>query len=184
MAAPDGLVIRDPRPEDEAVWRRLWAGYVDFYEAHVSEDVTAATWRRQLNPNSDFFGRLAERDGAVCGFTVSVLHPGVMEADAGLLLGGSLRRSVRQRTRHRPCVDRRSCGLGPRARLVAALLAYAGHGGCTTITPRRTTSCATGCSSPDTTSPDIKRGAGSNASAPLEGQTVRKVRPDARRGLS
>jgi hypothetical protein len=76
MAAPDGLVIRDPRPEDGAVWRRLWAGYVDFYEAYVSEDVTAATWRRQLDPNSGLFGRLAERDGAVCGFTVSVLHPG------------------------------------------------------------------------------------------------------------
>jgi ribosomal protein S18 acetylase RimI-like enzyme len=76
MAGPDGLVIRDPRPEDGAVRHRLWAGYVDFYEAHVSEDVTAATWRRQLDPNSGLFGRLAERDGAVCGFTVSVLHPG------------------------------------------------------------------------------------------------------------
>ena len=29
----DALLIRDPRPDDEAAWRRLWAGYVAFYEA-------------------------------------------------------------------------------------------------------------------------------------------------------
>ena len=69
------LLIRDPSAEDEAAWRRLWAGYVFFYEAEVSEAVTAATWRRLLAPDSGMFGRIAEWDGAVAGFTVSVLHP-------------------------------------------------------------------------------------------------------------
>jgi GNAT superfamily N-acetyltransferase len=37
--------------------------------------VTAQTWARILDPASGVFGRLAENNGAVVGFTVSVLHP-------------------------------------------------------------------------------------------------------------
>jgi len=71
-----GVLIRPPRPEDEAAWRRLWAGYVAFYEADVSETVTAGTWRRLLAPGSDMFGRIAEWQGSVAGFTVCVVHAG------------------------------------------------------------------------------------------------------------
>jgi ribosomal protein S18 acetylase RimI-like enzyme len=70
------MLIRDPRPEDEGAWRCLWSGYVAFYEAEVSEEVTAGTWQRLLTPGSSMFGRIAEWQGAVAGFTVSVLHPG------------------------------------------------------------------------------------------------------------
>jgi ribosomal protein S18 acetylase RimI-like enzyme len=70
------VLIRDPRPEDEAAWRRLWSGYVAFYESEVSEAVTAATWQRLLTPGSNMFGRIAEWQEAVAGFTVCVLHPG------------------------------------------------------------------------------------------------------------
>jgi len=70
------VLIRDPRPEDEAAWRRLWSGYVAFYESEVSDEVTAATWQRLLTPGSNMFGRIAEWQGAVAGFTVCVLHPG------------------------------------------------------------------------------------------------------------
>ena len=76
MVAPDGLLIRNLRPDDEAAWRRLWAGYVAFYEADVPDAVTAGTWARLLDPNSGMIGRLAEFNGAVVGFTVSVIHPG------------------------------------------------------------------------------------------------------------
>jgi GNAT superfamily N-acetyltransferase len=69
------LHIRDPRPEDEAAWRRLWAGYVAFYESEVSEEVTEATWRRLLTPASNMLGRIAEWQDEVAGFTVSILHP-------------------------------------------------------------------------------------------------------------
>lgn len=75
MARSGGPLIRDPRPGDEAAWRRLWAGYVTFYKAIVPDEVTAGTWARMLDPASDVFGRLAEHDGAVVGFSVSVLHP-------------------------------------------------------------------------------------------------------------
>jgi GNAT superfamily N-acetyltransferase len=70
------LHIRDPRPADESAWRRLWAGYVAFYEADVSEEVTAATWRRLLQPGSGMFGRVAVWQGTVAGFAVCVVHPG------------------------------------------------------------------------------------------------------------
>lgn len=68
--------IRDPLPGDEAAWRALWSGYNAFYEAVVPEEVTAATWRRILDPVSPVFARLAEQDGCVTGFAVCVLHPG------------------------------------------------------------------------------------------------------------
>jgi GNAT superfamily N-acetyltransferase len=71
-----GLVVRDPRPADEADWRRLWAGYLDFYETDLPEAVTAATWSRILDPAVPVNSRLAERDGVVVGFANHVLHPG------------------------------------------------------------------------------------------------------------
>ena len=73
--------LRDPVPADEAAWRRLWAAYCDFYEASVSETVTAATWRRMLDSASPLFGRLAESGNAVCGFSVCVLHEGTWTTD-------------------------------------------------------------------------------------------------------
>ena len=76
MAAAGGLLLRDPVSDDEAAWRRLWSGYLTFYKASVPEAVTAATWARQLDPASGIFGRVAERDGEIVGFSVSVVHPG------------------------------------------------------------------------------------------------------------
>jgi GNAT superfamily N-acetyltransferase len=70
------LAIRDVNAADEAAWRRLWSGYVAFYEAQVSEAVTAGTWRRLLTPGSGMFGRVAMWQGTVAGFTVCVLHQG------------------------------------------------------------------------------------------------------------
>jgi GNAT superfamily N-acetyltransferase len=70
------LNIRDPRPADEADWRLLWAAYCTFYETDVPETVTAATWERMLAPASSLFGRIAQWDGRIAGFTISVLHEG------------------------------------------------------------------------------------------------------------
>jgi len=70
------IEIRDPTAADEAVWRALWDGYVSFYKASVPEEVTAATWRRILDPQSGIFARLAMLEGRVIGFAIAVLHPG------------------------------------------------------------------------------------------------------------
>jgi GNAT superfamily N-acetyltransferase len=70
------LSVRDPRADDEFAWRRLWAGYIAFYEAEVSEEVTLGTWKRLLAAGPAMFGRIAESDGEVVGFTVCVVHSG------------------------------------------------------------------------------------------------------------
>lgn len=68
--------IRDTQAKDEAAWRRLWAGYCEFYKSVVPADVTDATWWRLLDPRSPIVGRVAESDGAVVGFTNCVMHEG------------------------------------------------------------------------------------------------------------
>lgn len=70
------IEIRDALPGDEAAWRRLWEGYLRFYEASVPEAVTATTWRRILDPESPIFARIAAHDGVAAGFAVCVLHEG------------------------------------------------------------------------------------------------------------
>lgn len=68
------MQIRDLQLRDELDWRRLWCGYLRFYETEVSDDVTNFTWQRAIDPDSAIMGRAAESDGRVCGFTMSVLH--------------------------------------------------------------------------------------------------------------
>lgn len=70
------VTIRDPGPEDEARWRALWDGYLSFYGVTVAPDITDATWRRVFDPASAIFMRVAEVDGEVKGFTLSLTHEG------------------------------------------------------------------------------------------------------------
>lgn len=70
------MLIRDAFPSDQSSWRKLWAGYLAFYEADVPEDVTAKTWERLIRKQEGFFCRVAETSGEVCGFSLSVLHAG------------------------------------------------------------------------------------------------------------
>jgi GNAT superfamily N-acetyltransferase len=67
-------LVRDIRDADARDWRRLWAGYVDFYETSLPAEVTEHTLRRLLDPTSAMIGRIAEMDGRIAGFSVSVLH--------------------------------------------------------------------------------------------------------------
>ena len=68
------LAIRDAEAGDETGWRRLWAGYLAFYETGLDEAVTAATWARILDPRAPLIGRIAVMDGVPAGFAVAVLH--------------------------------------------------------------------------------------------------------------
>jgi len=74
------LIVREARISDEAGWRRLWAGYLVFYETTVPDDITDLTWRRILDPAVPMIGRIAEQDGAIAGFSVSVVHVGTWYA--------------------------------------------------------------------------------------------------------
>lgn len=67
-------IIRHAEARDEARWRVLWAGYVAFYRATVSEEVTANTWRQIRDPASPIDALLAEQDGHVIGLCHYVFH--------------------------------------------------------------------------------------------------------------
>lgn len=67
-------LVRDIREADAQDWRRLWAGYNDFYESSLPAEVTEHTLRNLLDPASSLIGRIAEIDGRIAGFSVSVLH--------------------------------------------------------------------------------------------------------------
>lgn len=70
------LQIRSAEETDYPVWRELWAGYCEFYQTTVPEDVTETTWARILDPECSVHGIVAvdSETGAVLGFANYVLH--------------------------------------------------------------------------------------------------------------
>jgi GNAT superfamily N-acetyltransferase len=66
--------VREIEPRDQAAWRKLWSGYCDFYRTALPPAVTEATWERIVDPQSTFIGRVAELDGEITGFSLSVVH--------------------------------------------------------------------------------------------------------------
>ena len=65
------VVIRPLTAEDKAEWRRLWTGYLEFYESEVSEEVYETTFSRLLAGNAgtdnEYRGLLAVIDGRPVG---------------------------------------------------------------------------------------------------------------------
>ncbi|MDR5651536.1 GNAT family N-acetyltransferase [Ruixingdingia sedimenti] len=67
--------IRPLRPEDEAEWRRLWTGYLEYYQTSVPEEVYASTFARLIGDDpQDFSGFIAEVDGKPMGITHYLFH--------------------------------------------------------------------------------------------------------------
>ena len=67
--------IRPLAPTDEPEWRRLWTGYLEFYESSVPEDVYAATLSRLLSDDvPDMNAFAAERDGRLVGLVHYIFH--------------------------------------------------------------------------------------------------------------
>jgi GNAT superfamily N-acetyltransferase len=68
-------IIRPLRPEDQADWRRLWTGYLQFYQTTVPEEVYASTFARLLGDDPrDFNALVAEVDGQLLGLTHYLFH--------------------------------------------------------------------------------------------------------------
>ena len=80
------LTIRDATPADEAAWRGLWAGFLDFYEEKLPPAVTDRTWARLMDPASPLKARLGVLNGRVAGFAIHQHHPStwVMDEDCYL----------------------------------------------------------------------------------------------------
>lgn len=69
------LEIRPLRREDEAEWRRLWTGYLEFYETSVTEEVYRSTFQRMLSGDAqEFHAFVAEKDGELIGLTHYLFH--------------------------------------------------------------------------------------------------------------
>lgn len=67
--------IRPLEAADEAEWRRLWTGYLAFYETAVSDEVYRTSFARLLGDDpQDFHGRLAEIDGRPVGLVHFLFH--------------------------------------------------------------------------------------------------------------
>ena len=69
------LMIRPLEASDEAEWRRLWTGYLEFYETSVAEEVYATSFARMLSPeHPDQHGLIALRDGKPAGLVHYIFH--------------------------------------------------------------------------------------------------------------
>ncbi len=76
MPAAPALTIRPLQAADEADWRRLWRGYLDYYETVLPEEVYATTFARLIAGGAGAFrGRIAELDGRPVGLVHFVFHP-------------------------------------------------------------------------------------------------------------
>lgn len=70
------ITVRPLSLADEARWRSLWAGYLEFYECpDLSPKVTDHTWAMLTGPREDVFGLVAQDDGGtVVGIVNCVVH--------------------------------------------------------------------------------------------------------------
>ncbi|MGG7643997.1 N-acetyltransferase family protein [Rhodovulum sp. YNF3179] len=67
--------VRPLAAEDAPEWRRLWTGYLRFYETRVSEEVYATTFARLLSGDpQEFHGLIAESGGRPVGLAHYLFH--------------------------------------------------------------------------------------------------------------
>lgn len=59
--------VRELSANDKSVWLPLWRGYIEFYEATITETQSELTWTRLLDSGFNSYGLVAEVDGKVCG---------------------------------------------------------------------------------------------------------------------
>ncbi|WP_417603328.1 GNAT family N-acetyltransferase [Primorskyibacter flagellatus] len=67
--------VRALRISDESEWRRLWTGYLEYYEAEVPEEVYASSFARLLGDDpQNFSGMIAVVDGTPVGLMHYLFH--------------------------------------------------------------------------------------------------------------
>jgi GNAT superfamily N-acetyltransferase len=74
-AMPADPIIRPLTAADNADWRRLWTGYLAYYETTVREEVYTSTFARLLGSDPrDFNGLIATVDGQPLGLAHYLCH--------------------------------------------------------------------------------------------------------------
>ena len=75
MHEKSSLQIRPLRASDEADWRRLWTGYLEYYESTVPEVVYQTTFERLLSGDrNEYRCLLALESGAPVGLAHFLFH--------------------------------------------------------------------------------------------------------------
>lgn len=73
--------IRALAPADRDAWLPLWHDYIEFYESEVSDEQTALTWNRILDPQFPIHGAVARDDaGRAIGFVHWLTHAATWSA--------------------------------------------------------------------------------------------------------
>ncbi|MEM7092726.1 MAG: GNAT family N-acetyltransferase [Actinomycetota bacterium] len=74
---PSPITIRALAADDESHWRRLWTGYLDYYETTVTDDVYDSTFARLLDPENHAQQALLAIDAedAPVGLVHFIFHP-------------------------------------------------------------------------------------------------------------
>ena len=70
----DDITVRAVSADDRNSWEPLWRGYLAFYRADLTADVTEHTWSRLCDPASSVHGLVAMRGRQVLGLAHVVLH--------------------------------------------------------------------------------------------------------------
>jgi len=68
------LEIRPLTAADRAAWEPLWQGYLTFYKASLTPEVTETTWARFLDPAEPMFVHGAFEGGKLLGIVQCVTH--------------------------------------------------------------------------------------------------------------
>lgn len=67
--------IRELRQQDRVAWNELWAGYLHFYRATLTPEITEQTFSRITERRDGCFGLAAQTEnGSLAGFAHCVLH--------------------------------------------------------------------------------------------------------------
>lgn len=66
---------------DRDAWLPLWRGYLEFYEATLSDEQTQLTWNRLLDPQFPIWGALATAEGRPIGLVHWLTHPATWSAE-------------------------------------------------------------------------------------------------------
>jgi GNAT superfamily N-acetyltransferase len=69
------MIIRPIRTDDRGAWEPLWDGYLAFYRATLTPEVTEQTWAGLCDPSSAVHGLVAEQDGQLVGLAHLIMHP-------------------------------------------------------------------------------------------------------------
>ena len=69
------MTIRPIRVHDRERWEPLWQGYLDFYRAVLTPEVTGRTWEALCDPTSAVHGLVAEQEDQLAGLAHLVMHP-------------------------------------------------------------------------------------------------------------